>query len=266
MELNRIYNEDCLVGMKEIPDGTVDCVICDLPYGTTACAWDSIIPFDKLWEQYNRICKETTPILLFGSEPFSSYLRMSNILNYRYDWVWHKNTSGGFVSANTRPMKYHENISVFYKKQPVYNPQYQEYYESSKHRYKSGDFVNRDKQVSKSSNSIHGGTSLCGTAFDFDRGKYPESVIVMDGVPNSNGRIHPTQKPVELLRYLIRTYSNPGDVILDNCMGSGTTAVAAVMEKRKFIGFETDKAYYEKSNKRLRDLTGPFYLYGNIGV
>ena len=143
LELNKIYNMDCLEGMEFIPDKSIDMILCDLPYGTTACKWDTIIPFEPMWEQLNRIIKPNGAICLFGSEPFSSALRMSNIKNYRYDWIWHKNLSGSFATAKKMPMKYHENISVFYKKLPTYNPQFQPYAESVGKRFKDGEMVNK---------------------------------------------------------------------------------------------------------------------------
>lgn len=270
MELNRIYNEDCLVGMKEIPDGTVDCVICDLPYGTTSCAWDSVIPFEPLWEQYNRICKDTAPIILFGSQPFTSMLISSNISQFREELCWLKNKPASGFSKDSKHLKLHENIIVFSKSgKPTFNPQKwlvdKKEFLTQRKTFKDNEFIG---------NNIYG--SMHRTRPQEDGTRYPISVVCAK-IPHCQSyskeyksdldqRFHPTQKPVELIRYLVRTYSNPGDTILDNCMGSGTTAVAAILEKRKFIGFETDKDYFDKANKRLRDLTGPFYIYGNIGV
>ena len=253
IELDTIYNEDCLVGMKRIPDGSVDVIICDLPYGTTACKWDVVIPFDKLWEQYRRICKPSAAVVLFGSEPFSSFLRMSNLEWYRYDWIWHKNSSGGFVLAGKRPMKYHETISVFYSEQPVFHPQFQPYSHSTIARFKDGQKVNTS--MVRTGNNIQGISHRYDneSIIEIKRGKNPESVLFFRSVPNSNGaRLHPTQKPVELISYLVRTYTNKGDTVLDNCSGSGTTAVACVREGRHFICFEKDPTYWEKSVARLK--------------
>ena len=248
---NEIILGDCLEVMQRIPDNSIDCIICDLPYGTTACSWDVVIPFDKLWEQYKRIRKDNCPIVLFGSEPFSTYLRMSNINEYRYDLIWHKNSSGGFVNANKMPMKYHENISIFYKELPTYNPQFQKYSDSTYKRFKDGEKANRVKQVKYSTNKIQGGVSYEGLqGVDYSRGKYPESVIKFPNLSN-NKRIHSTQKPVKLIEYLIKTYSNENDLILDNCSGSGTTAIACYNTRRNFICIEKDKDYYEKSVERL---------------
>lgn len=175
----KIYNGDCLKIMGELIDSgvKVDAIITDPPYGTTKCKWDSIIPFNEMWDKIDKIIKPNGAIILFGSEPFSSNLRISNIKNYKYDWIWHKNSSGGFATAKKRPMKYHENISVFYKKQPTYNPQFQEYSESSKKRFKDGERVNRNKQLIESTNKIQNGLSFEGKqGIMIERGKYPESV------------------------------------------------------------------------------------------
>ena len=263
MDLNRIYNMDCLEGMKEIPDESIDCIICDLPYGTTACAWDSVIPFAPLWEQYKRIRKPYAPICLFGSEPFSTLVRMSNLNEFKYDWIWVKSQGSGFVHAKNQPLKNFEVISMFCSypmghisqlgdKRMPYNPQ-------------GLRLVNKLCTHGKERTvNVYGSRPSHKDEFIREYENYPNAVIKFSS--EREGRFHPTQKPVELIRYLIRTYSNPGDTILDNCMGSGTTAVAAVMEKRKFIGFETNKEYFDKANDRLKQLTGPFYIYGNIGV
>ena len=245
---------DCLEVMKDIPDKSIDMILCDLPYGTTACKWDVIIPFEPLWEQYNRIIKDNGAIVLFGSEPFSTMLRYSNLKMYKYDWVWHKNTSGGFVTAKKQPMKYHEIISVFYKKQPTYNPQFQPYSETTNKRFKDGQMVNRTKEVEKPKNNIQGGVAFAGQQpIDKKRGKYPESVQFFNSVPNCNGtKLHPTQKPVALLEYLVNTYTNEGEIVLDNCMGSGSTGVACLRTNRKFIGIELEQKYYDVAKERIK--------------
>ena len=254
MELNKIYNMDCLEGMKEIPDGSIDCIICDLPYGTTACAWDNVIPFKPLWEQYNRIIKNGRGIILFGSEPFSTMLRYGNLQGFCYDWIWDKRFGANFVLADKQPLKTHEIISVFSNngKMPLYIPQ----------KRKRDVPIKLGKNITDANNAI---PAIKNSSYDNKvyTTKCPETILHYSC--RTDRGLHPTQKPVDLFRYLIRTYSNLGETILDNCMGSGTTAVAAVLENRKFIGFETDKDYFEKANKRLRDLTGPFRLYGNIG-
>lgn len=243
----KVWHGDCLELMRNIPDKSVDMVLCDLPYGTTACAWDIIIPFDKLWSQYERICKEDSPILLFGSEPFSSHLRLSNINLFKYDWIWSKNRGTGIATAKTRPMKSHEIISVFYKK-PKYFP--------IKERTASEHIANCAKKNLKrniTSQSEHH-KSLSGIyGGDFSEFINPKSVIKFDTVNNrAKDRFHPTQKPVDLCEYLIKTYSIDGDLILDNCAGSGTTLLAAKNLNRQFIGIEKEKEYYDVCLERLK--------------
>lgn len=247
-----LYNADCMDVMDFLSN--VDLVLTDLPYGTTQCKWDSIIPLDTMGESINNVTYDTTPILLFGTEPFSSHLRMSNLTNFRYDWIWHKNMSGSFALAKKMPMKYHEIISVFYKRLPTYNPQFQDYSDSMKQRFRQGETVNRTKQLEHSTNNIHGGLSLNPSPVDFKRGKYPESVQFFKGVHTANGnRVHPSQKPVELLEYFIRTYTNEGDTVLDFTMGSGSTGVASMNTNRNFIGIELEEEYYTIANKRIRN-------------
>ena len=253
MELNRIYNRDCLEGMKDIPNGSVDCIICDLPYGTTACEWDSVIPFEPLWEQYKRIAREDTPILLFSKQPFTSRLVLSNLEMFRYELIWEKTRHSNNMQLGKQPAAIHENIDVFYKKQPVFNEQ--KFNVDPK-------YIDKRKSIN---NAIYNSEHYTGTMTRKadDGTRHSQSILPFNSVWQQD--MHPTQKPVELIRYLIRTYSNVGDTILDNCMGSGTTAIAAILEKRKFIGFETNKEYFDIANKRLRELTGPFHIYGNIG-
>lgn len=249
---------DCLEIMKDIADKSIDMILCDLPYGTTACKWDNVIPFEPLWKQFNRIIKDNGCIALFGSEPFASKLRMSNLRNYRYDWVWHKNTSGSFATAKKMPMKYHENILIFYNKQPNYNPQFQQYSDKVIKRFKDGERVNRKKQVNFSSNKIHNGLSFLGEqSIMLARGKYPESVQKFNNIAQ-NKRLHPTQKPVELLEYLIKTYTNEGETVLDNCMGSGSTGVACVNTNRNFVGIELDIECFEMAKTRIQNAQAGF--------
>ncbi len=246
-----LYKGDCLEVMQQITDGIVDAIITDLPYGTTACKWDKVIPFKPMWKQLNRIIKPNGAIVLFGSEPFSSSLRMSNIKNYRYDWIWHKNTGGGFATAKKQPMKRHELISIFYKKLPTYNPIYQDYSESTKKRFKDGEKVNRKKQFIKSTNKINNGLSFKGDQpILLKRGKYPESVQKINNLAN-NKRLHPTQKPVALMEYLIKTYTNENETVLDFTMGSGSTGVAAKNLNRNFIGIEQDDNYFNIATDRI---------------
>lgn len=237
IEIDKIYNEDCLEGMKRIDDASVDCIITDLPYGTTCCSWDSVIPFEPLWEQYRRICKSNAAIVLFGSEPFSTMLRMSNINEFGYDWIWQKQRPTNFYQVKWRPLKEHEIISVFYRHVPTYNPQ----------GTKSVHINNGRKQKSGGGNiyAKYNGGDYIQTV-----GDYPRSIITFDTEPD-NERLHPTQKPVDLLRYLVLTYTNEGDTVLDNCMGSGTTAIACLKEKRHFLGFELNKEYFDIAQRRI---------------
>lgn len=233
IELDKIYNEDCLEGMKRIPDGSVDAIICDLPYGTTRNAWDSVIPLDKLWEQYKRIAKKNAAICLFAQTPFDKVLGCSNLEWLKYEWIWVKENGTGFLNAKKMPLKNHENILVFYRELPTYNPNMRQGFEP--YKYKAGEqgtnYSNYESVITISNGE-----------------RYPLSVLNYNRDSDS---FHPTQKPVDLLRYLIRTYSNEGDTILDNCMGSGTTAVACIREKRHFIGFELDNGYFDKACKRI---------------
>lgn len=232
---------DCLELLKDIPDGSVDMVLCDLPYGTTYCAWDKPIPLAPLWEQYIRICRECAPVVLFGKEPFSSALRLSNLKMFRYDWVWAKTIAPDFGMARRRPRMRHEMISVFYRKQPVYHPQmeagapYDDVRKSGKRRSKTNI---RPGGALENKTPVHN----AGTRF-------PSSVQVFSN--KNNGSLHPTQKPVPLLEYLIRTYTDPGMMVLDNCMGSGSTGVACVNTGRDFTGMELDPGYFETAKRRI---------------
>ena len=236
IELDTIYNEDCLEGMKRIPDGSVDCIICDLPYGTTACKWDSVIPFEPLWEQYKRVIKKGGHVVLFGAEPFSSMVRMSNLDWYKYDWIWKKTKAVGFMNAKNAPLRDYENICVFCDGASKYNPQglIRKTSHNSRPSFKADNIYGKRKEFA-----------------DSEYVNYPKQVIEFAN-PSGAGHLHPTQKPVDLIAYLIRTYSNPGDTILDNTIGSGTTAVAALREKRHFIGFELNRDYYDIALRRIK--------------
>lgn len=251
IELDRIYNEDCLEGMKRIPDGSVDCVICDLPYGMTNAQWDKEIPSDLLWKEYRRVCKPNAAVVLFGIEPFSSRLRVSNIKAYKYDWIWYKNAISGFLNAKKQPLRDYETISVFYSKQCTYNPQ----------------MVKLAKKQHQSHLPIHCttlyGEHTKGITKDVEY-HYPRSVIRCQTVNSAFAQkktLHPTQKPLDLIRYLVRTYTNKDETVLDNCMGSGTTAVACIKERRHFIGFETDKGYFDIANKRIDEARKALSLF-----
>lgn len=251
------YQGDCLVEMDKIADKSVDMILCDLPYGTTACKWDSVIPFEPMWEQYNRIAKDNAAIVLTASQPFTSALIMSNIKNFRYEWIWEKNFSGGFILAKKQPMKYHENVLVFYRRQPTYNPIFEDYADTTKNRFKNSGKVNSSKlQEANYTNEIQG-IKRVQDEVQLERGAYPKSVQKIKGVPNCNGgRLHPTEKPVELMEYLIKTYTNEGETVLDNCMGSGTTGVACKKTGRHFIGIEKDENYYNVAVRRVSEYCG----------
>lgn len=236
----QLYQGDCLEVMKQIPDKSVDMILCDLPYGTTDCKWDTVIPFDKLWEQYNRIIKDNGAVVLFGSEPFSSKLRMSNIRNYKYDWVWERSYASNFLNLKKQPAKKYETISVFYKKQPTYNPQM---IKGTPYEIKNSASKINPSQVKL---GVKYRTALKNNGF-----RYPSSILKIKN--NSNAKLHPTQKPVDLCEYLIKTYTNDGDTVLDNCMGSGTTGVACKHLNRNFIGIELDPNYFKIAKNRIEN-------------
>ena len=234
---------DCLELMKHIPDKSIDMILCDLPYGTTACKWDSVIPFEPLWEQYKRIIKDNGAIVLFGSEPFSTELRHSNLKMFKYDWIWDKVNPFGFLDCKYRPLKSHEIISVFSKggcsngsKVPMkYNPQ---------------GLVYRQKRMKNKLKSelLHSNPSK--KEYISVATNYPKTIIEFK---KDNAGLHPTQKPVALLEYLIKTYTNEGETVLDNCMGSGSTGVACINTNRKFIGNELDPEYFKIAEKRINE-------------
>lgn len=246
LQPNNIYLGDCLDLMPQIPDKSVDMILCDLPYGTTACKWDVVIPFDKLWKEYNRITRVNGAILLFGSEPFSSALRFSNIDNYKYDLYWFKNQASGAMLAKKQPMRAIETISVFYESQPTFNPQMIERTEQELKRFSKKSVITT-------------GTEIDNRKFSYTRDrengkfKYPNNVLQHKTVFNRSREktAHPTQKPVELCEYLIKTYTNEGNLVLDNCIGSGTTCLAAKNLNRKFIGIEKEGKYFEIAKERL---------------
>lgn len=247
IELNTIYNEDCLEGMKRISDKSVDMILCDLPYGTTACKWDTIIPFEPLWAQYKRIIKKNGAMVLFGSQPFTSALIMSNLKMFKYEWVWVKTQPSGIALANKRPMKYTENILVFFQAQTTYNKQMSERWSiAAKKVVVAG--------VQGDHSTINNGVKLNVPQkrfYDPDVVN-PKDVLFFSSVPNGGGKkIHPTQKPVDLFEYLIRTYTNESETVLDNCIGSGTTAIACINTNRNYIGFELDQTYFNLANERI---------------
>ena len=232
---NKVIQGDCLEVMKDIPDKSIDMILCDLPYGTTACKWDEVIPMWRLWDAYCRIIKKNGAIVLFGSQPFTSALVMSNPKMFKYEWVWDKKLPSGFQIAKYRPMQRHENIVVFSNGTPKYNPIMTE----QKPR-KGGGF-----KTSSMSSPIK---NVDGKLRDYTE-KYPQSIL--EFYKRDKGTIHPTQKPVALFEYLIKTYTNEGDLVLDNCAGSGTTGVACKNTGRNYILIEKEKEYIDIINKRL---------------
>lgn len=231
---------DCLELMKDIADKSIDMILCDLPYGATSCKWDVIIPFESLWEQYERIIKDNGVIVLFGSEPFSSKLRLSNLKMYKYDWIWDKKTGLGFLDSKYRPLKQHEIISVFSKGgcsngskiQMKYHPQ---------------GLIPTTKKNSNTQSRILNSEPKKRKNLDTKYTNYPKTILTYD---RERG-LHPTQKPVKLLEYLIKTYTNEGETVLDNCMGSGSTGVACKNTNRNFIGIELDEKYFNIAKDRI---------------
>ena len=232
-EKYQIFNGDCLEIMKSISDKSIDLILCDLPYGTTRNKWDSIIPLDKLWEQYERIIKDNGAILLFAQTPFAQQLGASNLKLLKYEWIWDKKRVTGFLNSKKMPMKRHENILVFYKKLPTYNPQLT----------KGKPYHTHNKAPSTNYNSFE-------TNYETKNDGWRFPVDIQEFSPETG--LHPTQKPVALLEYFIKTYSNELDTVLDNCMGSGSTGVAALNINRRFIGIEKDEKYFEIAKKRIQ--------------
>jgi len=239
MELNKIYNTDCIFGMSQLEPESVDMILCDLPYGITGCRWDSIIPFNLLWEQYERIIKPNGAIVLTSSQPFTTELINSNRKLFRYCWYWLKNQVTGFPFAKFQPLRCVEDVCVFYKKRPTYNPQGLIKLDKPKHCTKNQkqDFVYN--------------ASTLNNSFIIEYTNYPRQTLEFKCQRDG---LHPTQKPVALFEYLIRTYTDEGDIVVDNCMGSGTTAVACINTNRNFIGFEIDEGYWERANERINKI------------
>ncbi len=238
-----LYNDDCLKVMEKLPSDYIDMVFCDLPYGTTQNSWDNVIPFDKLWEQYNRIVKQNGAIVLTSQQPFTSKLIISNLKNFRYELIWEKNKSTGHLNA-------HENICIFYRKLPTYNPQKTKGHKpfgAVKPKYNI-------PEPSEKRNYNHISTQFGNDGTTTDR--YPRSIQKFAVINNDNPqKWHPTQKPIELMEYLIKTYSNKNDIVLDNCMGSGTTGIACINTGRRFIGMELNKEYFEIAQSRIKRKT-----------
>ena len=238
IELNKIYNEDCLEGMKRIPDRSVDMILCDLPYGTTVCKWDTIIPFEPLWEQYKRVIKDDGAIVLTASQPFTTKLISSNFDWFKYELIWNKVLPTGFAIAKIQPMKQHENVLVFGKGKVTYNPQM-----TPRERPRTYNRTHKNYEGSENLQK-HDGKARTLTHY------YPRSLLEFSNA-NNKSKVHPTQKPVALFEYLIKTYTNENETILDNCMGSGTTAIACINTNRNFIGFELDENYHTVANERI---------------
>lgn len=291
----QLIHGDCLEKMKDIPDKSIDMILCDLPYGTTACKWDVVIPFNKyvqigkkviyeqeyvfdkmksgasykealedflsiskdgLWEQYKRIIKDRGAIVLFGSEPFSSSLRMSNIKQYKYDWYWEKDKAANWMFGNKMPLKTFETVSVFYESQPTYNPQkiVNPAGVSKRHLYKN------PSKITDNVKAVMGDgwkeTKMDETGNYHGKTYEPDKLLPRQSIyfaREQKGKQHPTQKPVALLEYLIKTYTLEGETVLDNCMGSGSTGVACINTKRNFIGIEKDDKYFEIAKKRIEE-------------
>lgn len=233
----KLWLGDCLERMKEIPDQSVDMVLCDLPYGTTACAWDSVLPFEQVWQEYWRISKPNAPVVLTASQPFTSALIMSQPKNFKYEWIWEKSKATGHALCKKRPMKAHESVVVFCRGTVPYNPQM-----TDGEPYKKRGGVVEDPAFSV---GLHRN--------DNDSGKrYPRSVQYFKTAESEPGStFHPTQKPLALMEYLVRTYTNEGETVLDNCMGSGTTGVACKRSGRDFIGIEMDPVYFAIAKDRI---------------
>jgi site-specific DNA-methyltransferase (adenine-specific) len=243
MEKLQLLHGDCLDLMKQIPDGFVDMILCDLPYGTTSCKWDSIIPFDLLWDQYKRICKPNSAIVLTATQPFTSSLVMSNMKMFKHQWIWEKDKSGNFAAARFQPMKNFEDVLVFCISSPRYFPQ----------------VTKREKPITRGNSSDIGGDKNKKSSIQFGKHikktfHYKQPTAIIKGIGVVRKTSHPTQKPVELMEYLIKTYSQKGDIVLDNCMGSGTTGVACMNTERKFIGIEKDEEYFQIAKKRISNL------------
>ena len=254
----KLIHGECLEEMDKLinQEIKVDAIITDLPYGSTKCKWDNVIPFEDMWKKLKNICRDITPILLFGNEPFSSYLRISNIEEYKYDWYWQKDKGANFLFGNKQPLKVIEQISVFYNKQPIYNPQKIDNPKgiSTRHLHKN------PAKISKNVKQIMGNswkeTKMNETQNYFGKDYEPNKLLPKQLIyfaKDQRKKMHPTQKPVPLLEYLIKTYTNEGDVVLDFTMGSGSCGVACKNLNRSFIGIELNKEYFDIAEKRIND-------------
>ena len=242
---NNVYHGDCLELMIDIPDKSIDMILCDLPYGTTACRWDSVIPFEILWEHYKRIIKDNGAIALFGSEPFSSLLRCSNLGMYKYDWIWKKNKSSNFINAKYQPLKNYETVSIFSKKASTYSIKGNMFYNPQGVIELKASKIQTRKGIKKG--EIYHSNPNIETLQKYSN--YPTCIIEL---PMVTKPLHPTQKPVELCEYFIKTYTNEGDVVLDNCCGSGSTVIAAINTNRGYIAMEKEEEYYLLTKNRIK--------------
>jgi len=242
IEINKVHKGDCLEVMKDIPDKSVDLILCDLPYGQTNCKWDIEIDFIKLWVEYKRIIKDNGCILLFGKQPFTSKLVLSNLEMFRYELIWEKTRAGNSMQVKKQPSAIHENILVFYKNQPTYNDL----------KFKVDDkYIDKRKSINNSFYSKGHYQGIMQRKQD-DGLRHPQSILPFNSVWKKD--MHPTEKPVELCEWLIKSYSNEKDLILDNCMGSGTTSIACLNVNRNFIGIELEQEYVDMCNKRIMEV------------
>lgn len=238
----RLIQGDCIEQMRILAEERVkvDMVLCDMPYGITGCKWDEIIPLDEMWDTLKGVCNKTTVICLFGAEPFSSHMRLSNLKMFKYDWIWEKSKASGFLASKIRPLKAHEFISVFYQKQPTYNPQF-----TTKQPYSKKIYSNC------SITELYNYNGASEITISSDGKRYPRSIQYFKTAESEGRTFHPTQKPIALLEYLIKTYTNEGDTVLDFCMGSGSTGVACKNTGRNFIGIELDEEYFKIAEERI---------------
>jgi site-specific DNA-methyltransferase (adenine-specific) len=241
MELNKLYLGDCIDLMPLIPNKSVDMILCDLPYGSTSCIWDIIIPFEPLWEQYERIIKDNGAIVLFGKNPFTAKLILSNEKLFRYELIWEKTRAGNNMQVCKQPSAIHENILVFYKNQPTYNDL--KFIVDEK-------YIDKRKSINDSFYKSEHYKGVMKRKKD-DGLRHPQSILPFNSVWGKN--MHPTQKPIELFEWLVKSYTNENDIVLDNAIGSGTTAFACRRNNRNFIGIEKDEVYYNKANKKLNE-------------
>ena len=248
---NTLIYGDSLELMHKVKDKSIDLIFTDLPYGTTKNDWDNILPFDEMWSHYERIIKDDGVILLFAQAPFDKVLACSNLELFRYEWIWEKTSATGFLNAQKMPLKAHENILVFYKKLPTYNPI----------KTKGHMKVSATAHQSKCAKSSNYGKQMRTKDYSSDE-RYPRSVLKFK-TDKQGGALHPTQKPLELIKYMIKTYTNEGDVVLDNCMGSGTTIVGAIQTNRKYIGMEITKKFYSIARDRVDEALGYCGLFKN---